>query len=344
MKKSDLYFEYPEKLVALTPCYPSRVMWVEPKGEPQEITLEQLLNKPQPGDLFVINDTKVEPRRVWSQGEESEILFLKFLNLDQTHWEVLFPASKLKVGDTLKLPGEVLLTLIEKGLPQKVQSSKPLNEEYFMQWGELPLPPYIQKLRDQRHSISEDKNWYQTQWAQVTGSLAAPTASLHFTNQDLELLKNRKVQVESITLHVGLGTFLPVKVEDITQHKMHGEWVYVKKEVREKIEETKKRGHKVWALGTTVTRTLESLEQGLLSMNDKGDFWGETSLFIYPGYQFQVVDRLLTNFHQPESTLLALVSSFQDLNRVKECYQWAIKNSFRLFSYGDLSVWVKPHN
>jgi hypothetical protein len=203
------------------------------------------------------------------------------------------------------------------------------------------LEKFLAKLDDFFDAKSEDRDWYQTVFAKKSGSSAAPTASLHFKEKDLEFLKQKGVKVVSLTLHVGLGTYLPVEAQDLNDHKMHFEEVSVPKETWVAIQEAKASGFSVWALGTTVTRSLESLALGMFKENESA-FEGETNLLIQEGFDFKVVDRLLTNFHQPESTLLALVAGFTSLENVLSSYDWAIKRDFKLFSYGDLSVWVKP--
>lgn len=346
IKKADLHYDYPSDLVALEPQRPSRVMRV--KGQsPSETTLTQLLNEVQPGDVWVVNNTRVMPRRLWS-GEGYEILFLNPTVDDGgslKKWQVLFPASKVKLGGELELPGGVKAHLEQKGLPQVLVAGQALGQNYFDQYGELPLPPYIQKLRQSRHQTPEDSAWYQTAWAEYEGSLAAPTASLHFSKEHIQALKDKGVHVVTLTLHVGLGTFLPIQSEDLSHHQMHKEWVEISAAAWATVTQAKARGAKIWALGTTVTRALESAAAGLLEITPEGGFIGDTQLFLYPGVKIQVVDQLMTNFHQPESTLMALVAAFQDLATVKSCYAWAIERRFRLFSYGDLSVWdVHPKN
>lgn len=335
MKTSDLDFIYPEELVATEPRRPSRVLWTDPT--PSEVSLADLCAEIPAGDLLVLNDTKVLKRRVFSG--DLEILFLA--SADRKTWDVLFPSKSLKVGTVLPLPEGRSFRLLKKGRPQTVETDQPLDEDYFRRVGELPLPPYIQKARDQRHTVANDETWYQTAWAEKPGSFAAPTASLHFSAEDLQAMKSRGVQIGTVTLHVGLGTFLPVVVDDLDQHEMHFEWAELSPTLWSAIVATRARGGKVWALGTTVTRTLESAACGKLKPDGHGGFQGFTDLLIQPGYQWLVVDRLLTNFHQPKSTLLALVASFAGLEHVKSCYQWAIQNRFRLFSYGDLSVWIR---
>ena len=331
----DLDFSYPEELVAQTPRRPSRVMWVE--EEPCEISVDQLLEKFNPGDLLILNNTKVLKRRVFVG--DLEILFLK--SKDLIHWQVLFPASRTKIGDRIELPLGETIELISKGRPQEVRSDRPLTEDYFEKIAEIPLPPYIQKARQERHTRSEDSFWYQTAWAEKAGSLASPTASLHFTQAHLEILKSKNIQIHFVTLHVGLGTFLPVTTEILDQHKMHFEEVEIPIQSWQAIQEAKAKGFSVWALGTTSARALESAAAGKLEKNELG-FFGSTDLMIAPPYDWKIVDKLLTNFHQPQSTLLALVAGFSSLEKVKSCYQWAIERKFRLFSYGDLSVWIKP--
>lgn len=333
MKKSDLIFDYPESLVAQFPVKPSRVMWVE-NGEPREISLQQLLDQIPSGDVLVLNDTKVLRRRVFVKHKDQNLEFLFLDRLNNNEWHVLFPAREFKIGTEFLLPHGALVTLVEKGLPQKVKIDRELSDFDFEKIGELPLPPYIQKARSERHNQAEDKNWYQTAWAQNPGSFAAPTASLHFSSDEIEKLKYRGVHVVYLTLHVGLGTFLPVKVDDLDHHQMHKELYSVPQSVWELVKKKREECRGVWALGTTTTRTLETVAR-------TGKLSGESDLLLQVGSEFKIVNRLLTNFHQPESTLLALVAAFSHLETVQRCYQWAIARKFRLFSYGDLSVWIK---
>ncbi len=332
-----LDFSYPPELMAQSPVRPSRVMWVD--GNPCEISIDQLLEKFKPNDLLILNNTKVLKRRIFIG--DLEILFLKSENF--LDWQVLFPASRTKIGEWIDLPLGEKIQLLSKGRPQEVRSLRPLSEEYFEKVAEIPLPPYIQKARDERHTRDEDSLWYQTAWAEKSGSLASPTASLHFSKDHLEILKNKKVQIHFITLHVGLGTFLPVTTEILSQHKMHFEDVEIPLPTWQAVQDTKSKGFAVWALGTTAARALESAAIGKLEKTSQG-FRGATDLMIAPPYDWKVVDRLMTNFHQPQSTLLALVAGFSSLEKVKSCYQWAIERKFRLFSYGDLSVWIKERD
>lgn len=330
MKLSDLRFDYPQELIATSPSRPTRVMLVDTNGKPSEITISQLIEQIPAGDVLVLNDTKVLKRRVFV--DDLEILFLE--ELPNGTQKVLFPSKKYKVNDEITLPNGAKMKLLEKGLPQIVQVTPRLTEADFDKFGELPLPPYIQKARDARHNVQADESWYQTAWAINPGSFAAPTASLHFSEADLKKLEAKGVKVLKITLHVGLGTFLPVKTENLNDHKMHAEVYEVSKAVWTEIEKAKAAQHKVWALGTTVTRTLETVAR-------TKELSGSSEILLQAGSEFLVVDRLMTNFHQPESTLLALVSGFSSLENVKRNYAWAIERKFKLFSYGDFSVWLK---
>lgn len=365
MKISDLDFEYPEELVATERVSPSRIILAEGRatggpesdgreGEPaREISRLELLELFGPGDLWVVNETKVLKRRVFTK-EGLEILFIRPLPsmgastdflagglAERTDWEVLCPSSRWKQG-TKQTVGSVSFEIVERGRPQKIRASEPLNEDFFELAGELPLPPYIQKARGERHTRAEDSHEYQSVWAKTGGSLAAPTASFHFDQDFVEALKARGVQIATVTLHVGLGTFLPVTVDHLDDHVMHAEVAEVPRLTREKIADTKAGGGRVIAVGTTVTRTLEAMALGHFSEALNGDLHGETSLLIQPGHMWKVVDVLLTNFHQPRSTLFALVAAFSSLEHARKVYSKAIAEKFRLFSYGDLSVWLRP--
>lgn len=339
MRAEDLDFSYPKELIATEPSRPSRVAFVRRDGTPREINIFGLLAEMRAGDLLVINETMVVPARVFSQNNV-EILFLR--NLEARSWEVLFPARDLSIGDKILMPEGVELTLAEKGLPQKVKTSRTLDTEYFSRVGEVALPPYIQEARRERRSRAEDREWYQSAWACRAGSVAAPTASLHFQPSDIRSLGAKGVKVARVTLHVGAGTFLPIRAANLKEHVMHSEWAEIPASTVDLIKETKERGDRVWALGTTVTRSLESMAHGLLREDGRGGFHGDTKLFIYPPFEFKIIDVLMTNFHQPKSTLLGLVAAFAGLERAKAVYAWAIQNRFKLFSYGDLSVWMKP--
>ncbi len=335
MNLTDLDYPYPKSLIATEPQTQFRTL-LSSKDQVGELSQQEIFELFRPGDALVINDTRVLKRRTFTESG-IEVLFLN--QLEGNKWEVLFPARKLKLGQTLCLPGGVTMTLEKKGLPQTVSVNRPIDEAYFEEHAELALPPYIQAARDSRHNIKSDDHWYQTAWAKHKGSFAAPTASLHFSNDDLEQLKKRGVLVLPITLHVGLGTFLPIKASDLSDHIMHSEWCSIPANTVLELNKVTHGKHRVFALGTTVARALESWAHGYLKSSDSGDICGETDVFIQPGFEFKCVDVLMTNFHQPQSTLLALVAAFSGLDTVTAAYKWAIDKGFKLFSYGDFSIW-----
>ena len=331
---SQLDYSLPPELIALVPARPSRVLWSSPKSVlPQEIVMEELLNRFIAGDVLVINETKVLRRRVFAESGE-EVLFLGPLSdagaSVALRWQVLMPCKHLKLGDCITLTPTIKARLIEKGVPQAIEFLEAPDANFFDEVAEVPIPPYIQNLRETRRARDQEEEWYQTAWAKEAGSLASPTASLHFSEEDLKLLQSRGVRVEKLILHVGMGTFAPVKVESLSDHKMHEEKVLVRPSLRQELLQARSKGGRVWTLGTTVVRALES---------DCED--GFTNLLIQPPYQFKYVDVLMTNFHQPRSTLLALVMAFYGEEPVRAAYQWAMDQKFRFLSYGDLSVWEK---
>ncbi len=334
--KSDLMYDFPENLIAKTPSYPPRVIYKSYNQKAKEISFSEITDLFRSNDLLLINKTKVLPRRIFLKN--FDILFLESSN--EKLWTVLFPARKFKIDDIIKLPEGIELKLLSKGRPQLVLSNKSLNENYFKKYAHFALPPYIQNARGMSLPMDEDQSWYQTCWAKVPGSLAAPTASLHFKESDLTIFKS-KIEVAELTLHVGLGTFLPVGTENLSEHKMHHEYVEIEKVTIAKIKKCKALGGRIWTLGTTSLRSVEAWSRGHLEeFEDK--FAGQTDLFLKPGDNFNIASGLLTNFHQPGSTLIALVSAFSSLQEVKTTYQYAINKQFRLFSYGDLSVWTRP--
>jgi S-adenosylmethionine:tRNA ribosyltransferase-isomerase len=329
MQVADLDYNYPESLVATEPKEPCRIFY---GSENREILWEDLYSLFQAGDLLVINDTQVEKRRVFST-HGLEFLFLK--SLGSKEWSVLFPARGVKDQEIIHLPDSVEAKIMKRGLPQVVTLNQDIGEAYFKKHGELALPPYIQKARGERHNRNLEDAWYQSPWAKVSGSVAAPTASLHFKTENLNFLKSLGVGIEALTLHVGMGTWLPIKSENLNDHIMHSEYYTLPDALIAEIEQTKSKGARVWALGTTVARALESYALS-------GQKTSETQLFIRPGFNWNITGGLLTNFHQPKSTLLSLVAAFAgDLEKVKAAYQIAIDKNFRLFSYGDLTVWIK---
>lgn len=336
LKTSDYDYDFPEELIALERVQRSRILKVDTAG-PQEISWGEFYDLFRPHDLIVVNNTKVVRARLYTNSG-FEILFIS-TNDNGITWDVLCPARKWPKGETLELPGDIQASLISTGLPQSITLNRPIDSLYFQTYGELPLPPYIQKARGERHMRANDQNDYQTIFAknEREGSLAAPTASLHFTDKDRATLETRGVVWGELTLHVGLGTFLPVHSEQLNDHIMHKEYFEIPDLLVNQISEAQRKGGRIWALGTTVVRSLESWAIKNPDLNRP--ISGESEIFIYPGYKFKVVQGLLTNFHQPRTTLMALVSAFRSREELLAAYKYAIEKKFRLFSYGDLTVW-----
>lgn len=336
MKTSDFYFELPQELIAQDPLEDrssSKLMVLDRKtGKIEHRIFRDVAEYLEPGDCLVINDTKVIPARLIGKKEDTdakiEVLLLK--RKENDIWETLVkPGKKAKIGTELVF-GEGLLRakvvdIVEEGNRLIQFFYEGIFEEILDKLGQMPLPPYI------THQL-KDKNRYQTVYAKHEGSAAAPTAGLHFTPELLNKIKEKGVRIAHVTLHVGLGTFRPVKVEDVTKHHMHSEFYVVEEEQAALINETKRSGHKVVAVGTTSCRTLESAtdEKGILKT---GSGW--TEIFIYPGYRFKMIDKLITNFHLPESTLLMLVSALAGKENILNAYQEAVKEKYRFFSFGD---------
>ena len=336
MKTSDIYFELPEELIAkdtLEDRSSSRLMVLNKKnGEVEHHHFHEILNYLKPGDCLVLNDTKVIPARLYGVKEDTgatiEILLLKRLENDK--WETLVrPGKKAKPGAVISFGDGLLkatvLEVLEEGNRLLQFEYSGIFEEILDKLGEMPLPPYI------THKL-QDKNRYQTVYARCEGSAAAPTAGLHFTRELLEQVEERGVKLAFVTLHVGLGTFRPVKVDNVLEHHMHSEYFEVSKETAQTINETKANGNRVICVGTTSCRTIES------ATDNEGKVipsFGNTEIFIYPGYQFKVLDGLITNFHLPESTLLMLVSALAGKESIMHAYEEAVKNKYRFFSFGD---------
>lgn len=336
LKKSDFYFELPSELIAQEPLEDrsaSRLLMLHRKtGETQHHIFREITDYLAPGDCLVLNNTKVIPARLMGIREDTgaaiEILLLKRLKNDT--WETLVkPGKKAKPGAVISfgdgiLKGEVL-EVLEEGNRRIRFSYEGIFEEALDRLGETPLPPYITRKL-------EDKNRYQTVYAKYEGSAAAPTAGLHFTEELLEQIKEKGVEIVYVTLHVGLGTFRPVKSEHILEHHMHSEYYEVSKEAADKINRAKQEKRRVICVGTTSCRTVES------AADEKGRVLagcGNTEIFIYPGYQFKVLDELITNFHLPESTLVMLVSALAGRENVLAAYREAIAEKYRFFSFGD---------
>lgn len=336
MKTSDFYYDLPKELIAQDPLEDrsaSRLMHLNKEtGEYEHGHFRDILKYLKPGDCLVINDTKVIPARLYGSkvGTDAAIEILLLKRRENDIWETLVkPGKKCKVGTVISfgdgiLTGEVV-DIVDEGNRLIQFHYDGIFEEILDQLGEMPLPPYI------THKL-QDKNRYQTVYAKHEGSAAAPTAGLHFTKELLQQVQDAGVKIAHVTLHVGLGTFRPVKVEDVTQHHMHSEFYVVEEDQAKLINDTKKNGGRVISVGTTSCRTLESAtdENGILHA---GSGW--TEIFIYPGYRFKMIDGLITNFHLPESTLLMLVSALAGKEYIMAAYEEAVKERYRFFSFGD---------
>ena len=334
MKTKDFYYDLPRELIAQHPTERrdhSRLLVLNKKtGEMEHKHFYDIIDYLNEGDVLVLNDTKVMPARIYGhrKDKEEKIEFL-LLNRKNDVWECLSkPGKKAKIGTEIifsdKLSAEVVVISDDGSRFLKFEYDG-IFEEILDELGEMPLPPYItEKL--------EDKNRYQTVYAREEGSAAAPTAGLHFTKELLDKVKNKGVEICYITLHVGLGTFRPVKVENIDEHEMHSEFYIMTEEVADKINSAKERGNRVIAVGTTSVRTVESIADESGKVRKKSGF---TNIFIYPPYKFKCVDALITNFHLPESTLLMLVSSLSSREIILNAYKKAVKERYRFFSFGD---------
>lgn len=336
MKTSDFYFDLPQELIAQDPLEDrssSRLLVLDREsGKTQHRVFRDIIEYLNPGDCLVVNNTKVIPARLYGSkiGTDAKIEVLLLKRREHNVWETLVkPGKKCRVGARISfgeglLIGEVI-DVVDEGNRLIRFEYEGIFEEILDKLGQMPLPPYI-------HHQLKDKNRYQTVYAKHDGSAAAPTAGLHFTPELLEEIKKKGVHIAHVTLHVGLGTFRPVKVEDVTDHHMHSEFYIVEPEQAELINRVKKEGGKIVAVGTTSCRTLESAtdESGILKA---GSGW--TEIFIYPGYQFKMIDRLITNFHLPESTLMMLVSALAGKDKIMAAYEEAVKERYRFFSFGD---------
>lgn len=338
MKTSDFYYYLPEDRIAQTPVEPrdhSRMLVYNQKtGIIEHKHFYDIIDYLTPNDVLVLNKSKVIPARVYGHrvgkpDEVVEILLLKKLGLNDYSCLVK-PGKKFKVGAELQFSDNltgVVKSINETGEREilfTVKTGEPMEAE-LDRIGEMPLPPYIkEKLKE--------KNRYQTVYAEVDGSAAAPTAGLHFTEDLLKKIKEKGIEIEEVTLHVGLGTFRPVQVESVENHVMHTEEYYVDKETADRLNKAKKEGKRIIAVGTTSVRTLETVANNDGTIRSEH---GNTSIFIYPPYKFKFVDSLITNFHLPESTLLMLVSSLMGKENMEKCYKIAVDNNYRFFSFGD---------
>ena len=336
MRKEDFNFDLPEELIAQDPLEDrssSRLLVLDKEtGKTEHHVFREIIDYLETGDCLVINDTKVIPARLIGSkiGTDAKIEVLLLKRKENDVWETLVkPGKKAKIGTRISfgdglLVGEVV-DIVEEGNRLIHFEYEGIFEEILDRLGQMPLPPYI------THQL-EDKNRYQTVYAKHSGSAAAPTAGLHFTPELLKKIEEKGVQIARVTLHVGLGTFRPVKVDNILEHHMHSEFYQIEEEAAEKINTAKANGKRVIAVGTTSCRTIESAtkEDGTIAPVS-----GWTDIFIYPGYQFKVLDCLITNFHLPESTLVMLVSALAGREHVLNAYEEAIKERYRFFSFGD---------
>ena len=336
MKVADFNYNLPEELIAQVPIKnrdESRLMVLDRENKTiEDKTFKDILDYLKPGDCLVRNNTKVIPARLYGIKEETgaNIEFLLLKRIEGDTWEVMVhPGRRLKIGTKVTFGNGLLkaeiLDVLEGG-NRKVQFEyNGIFNEILDQIGLMPLPPYI-------HESLKEKDRYQTVYAKYEGSSAAPTAGLHFTDELLEKIKEKGVEIANVTLHVGIGTFRPVKVENIEEHDMHSEHFYIKKEDVDKINKTKENGGRIIAVGTTSCRVLESVsdENGKVK-----EVEGDTSIFIYPGYKFKCIDSLITNFHLPESTLIMLVSALAGRDYIMDAYKHAVNEKYRFFSFGD---------
>ena len=339
MKTSDFYFNLPEELIAQVPIKDrtsSKLMVLDKEtGEIEHKVFKDVIDYLNPGDCLVLNNTRVIPARLIGEKLETggKIEFLLLKRTEDDTWQALVkPGKRAKIGTKFsfgngKLIGEVV-GLAEEGSRIIKFYYDGIFEEVLDELGNMPLPPYITERL-------EDRERYQTVYSKHNGSAAAPTAGLHFTNDLLQRIKEKGVEIAFVTLHVGLGTFRPVKVEDVLNHEMHSEYYMVDKESADKINNAKKSGKNVICVGTTSCRTIESAsdEDGFVRESS-----GFTNIFIYPGYKFKVVDKLITNFHLPESTLIMLVSALSSKDNVLNAYDVAVKDRYRFFSFGDAMI------
>lgn len=336
MKVSEFNYELPKELIAQVPIEnrdESRLMVLDrEKKTIEDKIFKDILDYLQPGDCLVRNNTKVIPARLYGIKEETNVNveFLLLKRIEGDNWEVMVhPGRRLRPGTKVVFGNGILkaeiLEILDGGNRKVHFEYEGIFNEILDQIGLMPLPPYI-------HESLKEKDRYQTVYAKYEGSAAAPTAGLHFTDELIEKIKQKGVEIANVTLHVGIGTFRPVKVENIEEHDMHSEHYYIKEEDAEKINKTRKNGGRIIAVGTTSCRVLESVadEKGMVKETE-----GDTNIFIYPGYKFKCIDALITNFHLPESTLIMLVSALAGKEYIMQAYKHAVEEKYRFFSFGD---------
>jgi S-adenosylmethionine:tRNA ribosyltransferase-isomerase len=341
MNTSDFYYDLPKELIAQTPIEPrdaSRLLVMDRlSGEITHKHFYDIIDFLEPGDCLIANDSRVLPARIYGTKKDTgaNVEFLLLKQVENNKWETLCkPGKKAKVGTSFVFGDNIMTATVVEVKDDGNRVVEFESEENFFsaldKIGQMPLPPYItEKL--------QDKERYQTVYSDELGSAAAPTAGLHFTKELMKKIEDKGIKIGYVTLHVGLGTFRPVKVDDVTKHKMHSEHYEVPAETAELIKETKKHGGRVIAVGTTSCRTLESVatEYGEVVPSE-----GWTDIFIYPGYKFKVLDGLITNFHLPESTLIMLVSAFSGYDNIMNAYKTAVDEKYRFFSFGDAMLIV----
>ena len=336
MKTSDFYFDLPEELIAQVPILDrssSKLMVLDKEtGEISHKIFKDIIDYLNPGDCLVLNNTRVIPARLIGskEGTGGKIEFLLLKRNEDDTWETLVkPGKRAKIGTRFSFgEGKLIAEVVgmgDDGARIVKFEYEGIFEEVLDELGNMPLPPYITERLEERER-------YQTVYSKHNGSAAAPTAGLHFTDELLEKIKEKGVDLAFVTLHVGIGTFRPVKVDDVLEHDMHSEYYMVTQEAADKINRAKENGHRVITVGTTSTRTIESVADENGRMKEAS---GWTKIFIYPGYKFKVVDNLITNFHLPESTLIMLVSALAGKENVLNAYKCAVENKYRFFSFGD---------
>ena len=335
MNTSDFYYDLPEELIAQTPAEPrdsSRLLvYHRQNGAIEHKIFRDIIDFLNPGDALVVNDTRVIPARLYGKKQDTgrEVEFLLLNQRSKDTWEIIMrPGKKLRIGDRVEFAEDLQAEILEKkedGVTRVKFYFEGLFEPLLERYGNMPLPPYItQRL--------EDRQRYQTVYAKENGSAAAPTAGLHFTPELMEKIRQKGIDIIPVLLHVGLGTFRPVKVENVENHKMHSEYYSISADSARRINETRKKGGRVIAVGTTSVRTLESVADEEGNIREQS---GNTEIFIYPGYRFKCVDALITNFHLPESTLLMLISAFMGKEPALDLYRLAVQEKYRFFSFGD---------
>ncbi|QDW91476.1 tRNA preQ1(34) S-adenosylmethionine ribosyltransferase-isomerase QueA [Staphylococcus chromogenes] len=339
MNIEEFNYDLPEALIAQTPLKDrdtSRLLYLNRQtGDVKDLHFKDVVSFFEPGDTLVLNDTKVMPARLFGVKTETnaKVEMLMLTNIEGDDWEVLLkPAKRIKVGQSISFGNDKIIATCIKELDQGGRimrlTYEGILQERLDELGEMPLPPYIKERLD-------DQDRYQTVYAKASGSAAAPTAGLHFTDELLNEVQQKGVNIAFVTLHVGLGTFRPVSVENIDDHEMHSEYYTMTQETADILNTTKASGHRIISVGTTSTRTLETIMRDFDTFKATS---GWTNIFIYPGFEFKAIDGLITNFHLPKSTLVMLVSAFSSRQYVLNAYAHAVESKYRFFSFGDAMI------